>query len=114
MASGVRLSVYVQPRASRTEIAGWHGTDLKIRLASAPVDNAANAELIAFIAQQLGIPKRSIQILTGFASRRKVLEIEGAGADALAALHSSAVPASSARPRTAIHGATKHALRGTR
>jgi uncharacterized protein len=108
-ASRVRLRVYLQPRASRTEIAGWHGTDLKIRLTSAPVDNLANAELIAFIAQRLEIPKRNIHNLMGFASRRKILGIEGAGADALAALHSSAVPASFARQRTAIHGATKHA-----
>jgi uncharacterized protein len=108
MASRVRLSVYAQPRTSRPEIAGWHGTLLKIRLASAPVDNVVS-ELIAFIAQQLGIPKRNMQIQTGFASRRKIVRIEGAGADALAALHSSAVPASSARQRTAIHGATQHA-----
>jgi uncharacterized protein (TIGR00251 family) len=109
MASRVRLSVYVQARASRTEIAGRHGADLKIRLASAPVDNAANEALLAFIAQQLGIPKRNIQILTGLASRRKTLAIEGVSADALAALQRSAVPARTARQHAASHSAIRRA-----
>jgi len=92
MTSRVTLSVYVQPRASRTAIAGQHGDDLKIRLAAAPVDNAANEALVEFIAQQLGIPKRNIRVLAGAASRRKTLEIEGASAEALGALCNPAPP----------------------
>jgi uncharacterized protein len=97
MTSRVTLSVYVQPRASRTAIAGQHGDDLKIRLAAAPVDNAANEALVEFIAQQLGIPKRNIRVLAGAASRRKTLEIEGASAEALGALCNPAPPVATAR-----------------
>jgi uncharacterized protein len=84
------MSMYVQPCASRTELAGWHGTELKIRLAASPIDNAANVELIAFIAQRLRIPKRNIRLVRGRTGRRKTLEISGAGAEAIAALHCTA------------------------
>jgi uncharacterized protein (TIGR00251 family) len=107
MTSPTRLSVYVQTRASRTEIAGQRGADLKIRVAAAPVKNAANEELVNFIAEQLAIPKRNIRILTGLASRRKTLEIEGARAEAVAALRSLAAPAASSQQRMPSHRTAK-------
>jgi uncharacterized protein (TIGR00251 family) len=75
--ASVRITVYVQPRASKTEVAGMHGDALKIRLTAPPVDNAANAALIDFIAAKLGIPKSSIRIAAGATGRRKVVEIAG-------------------------------------
>ncbi len=75
--AGVRIQVYVQPRASKTEIAGVHGDSLKIRVAAPPVDNAANAALIEFIAAKLGIAKRSVRIVAGSTGRRKAVEIDG-------------------------------------
>ncbi len=81
----LRLEVYVQPRASRTGFAGLHDGVIKIRLAAPPVEDAANRELIAFIAQHLGIPRRYVRIASGAASRRKVLDIEGLSAAQLAA-----------------------------
>ena len=82
----VRINVYVQPRASRTEIAGHHGTDLKIRISAPALEDAANAELIAFLAQRLGVPKRNVRIVAGARSRRKTLELIDVSADAAAAL----------------------------
>jgi uncharacterized protein (TIGR00251 family) len=79
----VRLTVHVQPRASRSEVVGPHGDALKIRLASPPVDNAANEELVAFVAARLGIPRRQVRVVSGFTSRRKVLEIDGVDAATL-------------------------------
>jgi uncharacterized protein len=73
----LRLNVHVQPRASRTEIAGVHGTALKVRLHAPPVDGAANDELIDFLSKKLNVPKRSISILAGQSSRAKIIEIEG-------------------------------------
>lgn len=90
------MSIYVQARAARTEIAGWHGAELKVRVAASPVDNAANKELLAFIAQRLRIPKRNIRLVRGVASRRKTLEIKGASAAAIATLHSAALPVETA------------------
>ena len=79
----VRLAVYVQPRASRTEVAGVHGGVIKIRLTAPAAENAANQALIDFIAEHLGVARRSVRLVAGAASRRKVLEIEGVTAEAI-------------------------------
>lgn len=83
--SSVRLEVYIQPGASRTELAGTHDGAIKIRIAARPVENAANRALIEFIAQHLGIAKRCVRLVSGFTSRRKVLEVTGMTADLIAA-----------------------------
>jgi uncharacterized protein (TIGR00251 family) len=75
--TSARIKVYVQPRASKSEIVGMHGDSIRIRLAAPPVDDAANAELVSLIAARLGVQKRKVRIVTGRSSRRKVVEIEG-------------------------------------
>jgi uncharacterized protein (TIGR00251 family) len=83
--TSVRISVYVQPRASKTMVAGTHDGCIKVRLAAPPVDGAANIALIEFIAERLGIAKSRVRLVSGATSRRKVLEIEGADAATVAA-----------------------------
>lgn len=68
---GVILTVHIQPHASRTEVAGLYGEALKIRVAAPPVDGAANAELIRFLARDLSIPQRSVRIQSGANGRVK-------------------------------------------
>ena len=53
-AEGVTFPVHVQPRASRNELCGLHGEELKLRLTSPPVEDAANKLCIEFLARQLG------------------------------------------------------------
>ena len=74
---GVRLRIRVQPRASRTEVAGPHGDELKIRLAAPPVDGAANDMLIRFLAGALEVPRAAVTIVGGLASRSKVVYVTG-------------------------------------
>jgi uncharacterized protein len=81
----VRLEVYIQPRAAKTELAGMHGNSIKIRIAAPPVDNAANYALVEFIAERLGIAKRSVRVVSGATSRKKVLEIDDVSADRITA-----------------------------
>ncbi len=76
-AAGTRFKVRVQPRASRTELAGAHGDALKIRLAAAPVEGAANRELLDFLAHRLGVPKSAVQIVKGERARDKLVEVQG-------------------------------------
>ena len=76
--SGVRFQVHVQPRASRTELAGGHGDAVKVRIAAPPVDGVANDELIAFLAKKLGVAKSAISIVSGEGSRDKLIEVTGA------------------------------------
>jgi uncharacterized protein (TIGR00251 family) len=62
-----------------------HDGLIKIRIAAPALENAANRALIDFLAQRLGIAKRCVRIVSGSASRRKVLEIDGVTADVIAA-----------------------------
>jgi uncharacterized protein len=54
-----------------------HDRMIKIRIAAPAVENAANRALLDFVAERLGIAKRSVRIVAGNASRRKMLEIDG-------------------------------------
>ena len=77
------LTLHIQPGAKKTEVAGEHGDALKIRLAAPPVDGKANAALIAFVADRLGLAKSAVSLKSGQTSRRKVLEVSGAPADTM-------------------------------
>jgi len=74
--------VHVAPRARRTEIAGRHGDAIRVRIAAAPVDGAANAELARFLAERLGVPRGAVAIVSGAGGRRKTVEIAGLETDA--------------------------------
>jgi len=73
----VRFPVHVQPRASRTGIAGLHGAALKVRLTSPAIEGAANTALVALLADLLGVARSAVQIVTGHRSRSKVVEVVG-------------------------------------
>lgn len=75
--AGAVITVRVIPRAGRSGIAGTRDGALLVRLNAAPVENAANAELIEVIADALGVPKRSVTIASGEKSRRKTILIAG-------------------------------------
>jgi len=78
------LTLHIQPGAKKTEVAGEHGDALKLRLAAPPVDGKANAALIAFLADQLAVPKQSVVLKSGQTSRRKVIEVDGLAAEVAA------------------------------
>lgn len=69
------LTLHIQPGARKTEVAGLHGDALKIRLAAPPVDGKANAALIEFLADRLGMAKSTVVLKSGQTSRRKVIEV---------------------------------------
>ncbi|MBC8263994.1 MAG: YggU family protein [Anaerolineales bacterium] len=74
---GVTFAVRVVPRSSKNEIVGVHGDALKVRLTAPPVEGRANEDLIAFLAQRLGVRKSEVEIVAGAASRRKMIRITG-------------------------------------
>jgi len=79
---GVTLRLHIQPGAKKTEVVGMHGDALKIRLAAPPVDGKANACLLAFLADQLGVAKASISLISGDTSRAKRMHVSGVAAAA--------------------------------
>jgi uncharacterized protein (TIGR00251 family) len=77
---GIELQVRVVPRAGRSACAGVREGALLIRLAAPPVEGAANDALIAFLSQQLDVPRRNIRIVAGEKSRTKRVAIAGISA----------------------------------
>lgn len=75
--NGVAFNIRVQPRASKNEVAGIQGDELRIRLTAPPVDGEANKACIAFFAQLLGVPKSSCSIIAGEKGRSKVFQVIG-------------------------------------
>ena len=73
----ITLEVRVIPRARRTVCAGFRDDVLVVRLAAPPVDGAANAALIEFLASALDVPRRAVHIVSGERGRRKRITIEG-------------------------------------
>lgn len=77
-----QLVVHVVPRAKATEVVGRYGDAIRIRLAAPPVDGAANAELVRFLAERLDVPRSAVSIVRGVAARRKTVRVEGVATDA--------------------------------
>lgn len=76
------LAVRLTPRGGRDAVDGWaldaDGRPyLKVRVTSAPVDGAANAALLAFLAKTLRIPRSAVRLTAGETARLKRLELDG-------------------------------------
>lgn len=69
------FNVRVVPRASKSEIVGEHDNALKVRIASPPVDGAANAELIKLLAKTFDVSKSQVEIVSGQISKTKQIKI---------------------------------------
>ncbi|MHB1421253.1 MAG: DUF167 domain-containing protein [Bacillota bacterium] len=73
----LEILVKIQPRATKDEVVGTLGEALKLRLTAPPVDGAANASCLSYLAEWLGVPKRAVSIIAGHKSRTKTVRIEG-------------------------------------
>jgi uncharacterized protein (TIGR00251 family) len=71
----VVLDLSVVPGAKRTELIGLHDGALRVRLAAPPVDGKANDALLAWLADELGMPKRDLALIRGASSRRKQVSL---------------------------------------
>ena len=71
------MQIKVTPNASRNQIIGYKEGILCVRIRGVPEKGRVNEELIAFLAETLGVAKSQIEILGGHTSRLKRLKIEG-------------------------------------
>jgi len=69
------FQVLVVPRASRSEIVGEHDGALRIRIAAAPVEGAANRELVRVLAKAFAVPARAVEISAGHTGKLKTVRI---------------------------------------
>lgn len=75
--NGVAFRVRVQPGAAKNQIAGVQGDALKVKISAPPVKGKANKALIHFLADQLGVKRSQVKILSGHTTRIKKIQIVG-------------------------------------
>jgi uncharacterized protein (TIGR00251 family) len=71
------LTLKVQPRASRNEIAGPLGQGLKLKVMAPPVDSAANEAVLGFVTKHLVLPRRAVILVRGQTSPHKTIRLDG-------------------------------------
>ena len=77
-ADSLRFEVHAKPRAKKSRVGGVRPDgSVEIALAAPPVDGAANDELIRFVAARLGVGKRSVEIIRGTSSQKKLVAVRG-------------------------------------
>ena len=74
---GTVLLLHITPGAKHTQVAGLHGTRLKVTLAQRAVDGRANRALVEFLAAECRVKKSSVVIVSGELSREKMVRIDG-------------------------------------
>lgn len=72
---GVKLHLFIQPKAAKNEIVGPHNGALKVKVAAPPLEGRANDELVEFIASIFKTAKRNVILSKGEGSRHKVVHI---------------------------------------
>ena len=77
---GCTLSVRVHPGARRNDVTGLHAGSVKISITTPPTDGRANEALIELLADLLRVPRARVSIVSGAASRMKLLRITGKSA----------------------------------
>jgi uncharacterized protein len=79
--TGTRLRLRVSPGATRAEVVGRHGDAWKVRVPAAPERGRANDAVVSLLAATLDVDRREDTLVSGHASRDKIVEIGGLAAD---------------------------------
>lgn len=82
MAESGQFRVRVQPGARRTEVAGVVDGVVWVRVAAPPVEGRANAALLAFLAEALGLRPWAVQLSRGTSGRDKLILMAGLSTEA--------------------------------
>jgi len=71
----MKIKIKAQPNASKNEIIGLMGDELKIRISAPPESGKANKAIESLLAQKLGLKKSQVKIVSGLANPHKLVEI---------------------------------------
>jgi uncharacterized protein len=88
---GVLIPIVAQPRSKRTLILGFHAGQLKIAVCQPLQAGRANEAILELLAEELGIPLRSLKLISGAMYRRKLVLVEGGEIDQIRELLEKAV-----------------------
>ena len=72
-----RLRLRVLPGSRRGEIAGRYAEGWKVRVTAAPERGRANTALLRLLSSVLRVPAATLSLVSGHASRDKVVELRG-------------------------------------
>ncbi|GAB6264165.1 DUF167 family protein YggU [Photobacterium sp. CCB-ST2H9] len=70
------IRFYVQPKASRDQLVGLHGDEVKVAITAPPVDGKANSHLVKYLAKQFRVAKGQVVIEKGETGRHKQIRIQ--------------------------------------
>lgn len=75
--SAPTLAIKAIPNAPRSEVVGWLGDALKVKVHAPPIEGRANDALCALLAEHVRVPRRAVEVLRGDTSRQKIVRILG-------------------------------------
>lgn len=78
---GCVLALVVAPRAGKTAFNGVAADGVRLRVAAPPVDGAANAAVVRFLADVFDVPPSRIRLVAGERGRRKRIAVAGLALD---------------------------------
>ncbi len=87
---GATLAVRAQPGARKDAVGGERAGALKVAVTAPPQDGRANEAVVALLREAFGLKRSRVELLTGHASRNKVVLVRGVSAEALAGLVAAA------------------------
>lgn len=73
----VRVTIRVRPGAGRTSVGGDYGGALVVRVTARAVEGQANEAALTALASAFGVRRRAVTLVTGAASRTKLVDIAG-------------------------------------
>ena len=71
----IRLRLKVVPGARRSQVVGRLGESWKLRVHAAPERGRANDEVVALLAEILGLAQSEVRVVAGRTTRDKVVEL---------------------------------------
>ena len=69
------IKIRLLPRSSHNQVVGRKGDEIRVKVTAPPVNGKANKALIDFLAKELALPKRSLEIVSGQNSKLKTVRI---------------------------------------
>ncbi len=71
------VAVRVQPGSPRTAVGGIRGEALVVRVTARPVQGKATEAALRAVAEAFGVRRADVRLVSGAASRDKVVHIDG-------------------------------------
>jgi uncharacterized protein len=79
----VRVTIWVRPGSARPGVGGEHDGALVVRVSARAVDGKATAAAMAAVAAAFGVRQHAVTLVSGAASRMKIVDVAGGDQAAL-------------------------------